>query len=222
MTTISEDEARAAVGAALRAQSVAAIVLPDGAPRETLKSVAALSAASAGFADNPSGFATALVEAWRAVALHGAPSELRPLSGVELDGRVADPAGGRVRSIEIAAICAGFAVASIRDAYASQQDAAAARADLARRAGTAIDIASGLGLDTREWLARLTGEAAMALSRIAANRAPLVRVETGVSLNAIRLAHDLYGDANRAGEIVVRGNIATAAFMPVALEALSR
>jgi prophage DNA circulation protein len=49
----------------------------------------------------------------------------------------------------------------------------------------------------------------------------LVRVETGVSMSAVRLAYDLYGDPARARELTARNGVATPVFMPVVFEAVS-
>ncbi|SFK29306.1 hypothetical protein SAMN04488498_104334 [Mesorhizobium albiziae] len=210
------------MAAATRAQSVAAIVLAQDAPRGASQAVAALSVKAANFADDPADFVAALLSAWRSVALHGDADLLRPLLSFEVDARLGDPAGDRMRASDIVCLTAAMAVASARGTYAAEQDASTARAELARIATPAIEAAGMLGVDALEWLSRLTGQAALELSRIAANRAPLVMVETGVSLSAIRAAHDLYGDANRAGEIVARNRAAAAAFLPVVFEALSR
>lgn len=223
MQIVTDEEAGAAPAAAARAATIAALALVDtDAPSDVWKAVNGLAVAAGTFALAPGDFGAGLVSAWRLVALHGEPAALAATLPAEIGGRMSDAAGGRVRAAEIAALIAAFALACCRVAYESEQDAATARATLARVAAPAIELAGTVSADLCEWLSRLTGEAALALSRLAATRAPLVRVETGVSLSAIRLAHDLYGDANRAGELVARNRAATAAMMPTAIEALSR
>jgi prophage DNA circulation protein len=63
--------------------------------------------------------------------------------------------------------------------------------------------------------------ATLHLSQTAAERAPAVRVETGVSLPSTLLAYDLYGDAGRAEALVDRNRVATSLVMPVSFEAVA-
>ena len=108
----------------------------------------------------------------------------------------------------------------IRSDFTVRQDAAAARARL-----SAITDSVYPRVDTAElldWLVRLTGTTAMHLSAVAATREPLVRIETKLSLPSTLAAFDLYGDANRAGEIVVRNRMATPMIMPAIFEARAR
>ncbi|MCC4298548.1 hypothetical protein [Aurantimonas coralicida] len=114
------------------------------------------------------------------------------------------------------------AYAFVRRDYSSSQDAAAAREDLLARAGLAYDLAgSRLSDEVFGYVATLVGEAALQLSRTAADRAPLVRVETGISLPSTLLAWQLYGDPARASELVERNKSATPAVMPTAFEAIA-
>ena len=114
------------------------------------------------------------------------------------------------------------AYAFVRQEYPSSQDAAVARGDLLSRAALAYDLAgSGLSDEVFGYLTALVGEAALQLSRTAADRAPLVRVETGISLPSTLLAWQLYGDPARASELVERNKSATPAVMPTAFEAIA-
>ncbi|MEW6121653.1 MAG: hypothetical protein AB1698_03510 [Pseudomonadota bacterium] len=112
--------------------------------------------------------------------------------------------------------------AAVRADYAARQDAQAARNTLAARAGAVFDPAGeAFGADMLSFLVRLSGEAAIQISAVAATRAPLVRVETGLSLPSSLLAYDLYGDPARGEELVARNRSATPLVMPIALEALA-
>lgn len=116
-------------------------------------------------------------------------------------------------------LVACFAV--VRADYAARQDAQAARAALSARADAVIDDAGvAFGADLHAWLVRLAGETVVQISALAASRAPLVRVETGLSLPSSLLAYDLYGDPERGAELVARNRAATPLVMPIALEAL--
>lgn len=111
--------------------------------------------------------------------------------------------------------------AAVRAEYPSRQDAQAARSAISARAETVYNEAGVYGPETISWLVSLTGIATLYLSQTAAERAPAVRVETGVSLPSTLLAYDLYGDAGRAGELVERNRIGTSLVMPVAFEAVA-
>lgn len=111
--------------------------------------------------------------------------------------------------------------AAVRADYPSRQDAQAARTAISDRADTVYSEASVYGPETIAWLVSMTGAATLYLSRTAAERAPAVRVETGVSLPATLLAYDLYGDAGRAQELVDRNRVATSLVMPVSFEAVA-
>lgn len=112
--------------------------------------------------------------------------------------------------------------AAVKAPYPARPDAQAARARLVARAQLAVEAAGdAFGFEVHGWLSRLTGEAAVQISRIAAARAPLVRVETGFSLPAHLIAYDLYGDPARDSELVARARCATPMLMPVSFEALA-
>lgn len=119
----------------------------------------------------------------------------------------------------VALVVACFAV--VRADYPSRQDAQAARAAISARADTVYGEAGIYGSETIAWLVSMTGVATLHLSRTAAERAPAVRVETGVSLPATLLAYGLYGDADRAQDIVDRNRVATSLVMPVSFEAVA-
>lgn len=127
----------------------------------------------------------------------------------------AEDAGQAVASL----IMHGFAV--LRLYLPAQQDAAAARAAIGARAAVAYEaVGAWLGSDALDFLVRFTGETVRQLSALAASRAPLVQVETGISLPASLIAWDLYGNPQRGAEIVERNSSGTAMLMPSRLVAL--
>jgi hypothetical protein len=112
--------------------------------------------------------------------------------------------------------------ASVRMDYRSRPDAQKGRDDLAAQADTVLDQAGeAFGPDLHSWLIRLVGVAVVQISAIAATRAPLVRVETNLSLPSSLIAYDLYGDPSRGAELVERNRVRTPLVMPIALEAVS-
>lgn len=212
-------ETVAADAAATRIAALAPSVTGGDAPAEAVTdAIAAFDQASSDPVGAPGKFASSLVIAWRRVALDSDADALFSA----LPSEIASSGGlAAVASAERATMAGALAVAALRRAYAARQDASAARDALRLAVDAVAPDAASLGPETVEWLMSITGDAARALSRTAASRSPLVRVETGVSLSAIRAAYDLYGDANRAGELIGRNRIATAAFMPLAFEALA-
>ncbi|MEP9378383.1 hypothetical protein ABLE91_16830 [Aquabacter sp. CN5-332] len=112
--------------------------------------------------------------------------------------------------------------AAVRADYPARPDAQAARAALSARGDGVIDQAgAAYGAEVFGWLNRLVGEAVVQVSQIAATRAPLVRVETGLSLPSSLIAYDLYGDPSRGADLVARNRTGTPMAMPVVLEALA-
>ena len=137
---------------------------------------------------------------------------------------VAEPEEGAAAVVAVARgyLLAGLAVAVLRASYAARQDATAARARFAGLASSVVErVGEVLGFAAGEALSDLAGETVTTLSRVAADRAPLVTVETGVSLPSVVLAWRLYGDAERSTELVGRNRVATAALMPVRFEAVA-
>jgi hypothetical protein len=183
--------------------------------REVSAATDALATAATTIAADPSGYASALVSGWRRIALDADPGELFAM----LPGEIATPGEGVAGIAETAAMAGAMSIAAMRRTYSARQDASRAREALRAAAQGVLDNAGALGAEVFEWTAGITGEAARGLSRTAASRAPLVRVETGVSLSSIRAAYALYGDPHRAGEIVDRNRVATPAFLPLAFEA---
>lgn len=114
------------------------------------------------------------------------------------------------------------AFASVRLDLPAQPDAVAARGALSERAGAAYAaIGEAFGHEALDFAVRLAGEAMAQLSRIAATRAPLVRVESGISLPSSLAAFDLYGDPGRGEEIAARNRCGTAMLLPARFVALA-
>lgn len=210
----------AGTAAAGAASSVATLASPDdGAPSALGDAVAALDELRAGATDDPAAFASATLIAWRAIgrfcdAERGFDLALAELAATRDDTPVAP--------LERASIAAAASIAAVRRSYPARRDARVARAQLSEACDPVlVEVSAAFGADLYAWLAETTGQAAMDVSRSGADRAPMVRVETGVSLPSTAAAYALYGDANRAGEIVDRNRVATPALMPVSFEALA-
>lgn len=157
--------------------------------------------------------ATAFVELARLIGLAGDPAEV--IGALPDPAASVQDAGNAVASL----IMHGFAV--LRLSLPAQQDAAAARDAIAARASAAYEgIGDRLGADALDFAVRFVGETVRQLSTLAATRAPLVRVETGISLPSSLLAWDLYGDPQRGAEIIERNRSGTPMLMPAAFTAL--
>jgi hypothetical protein len=184
------------------AQIVALIALAEQASPDAASFVAGLGVAASGLA---SGGDAAVVGSGIAVIL----ADLVP----------ADSFGAAVAAVLAGAYCACL----IKGNYPAQPDAAAAR-DIVKAMVNRIGerLGNALGFKVAEAFEVMTGQTAVELSRIAASRAPLVRVETGISLPSTLLAWELYQDPDRAGELVGRNRVSTPQLMPIAIEALSR
>ncbi|WP_438752066.1 hypothetical protein [Pararhizobium sp. O133] len=113
------------------------------------------------------------------------------------------------------------AIAAGRVGWPSRPAARQARTILATSLDDALAILSPLSATTFIWLSALAQIALRLLSEIAANSAPIIIVQTGVSLPSTALAYHLYGDANRAGSLVDIARSATPMIMPAQFEAIS-
>ncbi|APH71451.1 DNA circularization N-terminal domain-containing protein [Aquibium oceanicum] len=158
-----------------------------------------------------------LAEAWRIAALRGAAGELAPIVAASIPAADATVETDAERLVMAAAL----SVAVVRVDYPSRRDAMQARERFARTVAPVIETAGDFSDEAFAWISGISGEAALALSRAAADKAPVVRVETNLSLPSTVLAYRLYGDATRAGELVERNGVRTPVFMPVVLEALA-
>ena len=158
-----------------------------------------------------------LVEAWRIAALRGSASGLAALVEASLPA----PDQTAETDAERLIMAAALSVAVARVDYPSRRDAMQARECFVRAVAPVIETAGDFSDEAFSWISGITGEAALALSRAAADKAPVVRVETNLSLPSTVLAYRLYGDATRAGELVERNKVRTPVFMPTRVEALS-
>lgn len=130
------------------------------------------------------------------------------------------PASGDAATLVGALVVHGYA--ALRATYQAQPDAVAARSAIASRAEAAYPaIGDAFGFEVLDFAVRLAGTVSVELSRIAASRAPLVRVETGLSLPSSLLAWALYADPSRGGELMERNMSGTPMVMPVTIEALA-
>jgi prophage DNA circulation protein len=105
--------------------------------------------------------------------------------------------------------------------YANRRDAAAARGQIAALAGAVLPLYGALGPAATAAFDDMFGEAARHISSRILDLAPVVLVEVGASLPANVLAWRLYGDPNRARELIDRNRVATPCFMPLQFEAAS-
>ena len=128
---------------------------------------------------------------------------------------------GDTRNALTMLIMVAQSVAIGRVSWPSRPVARKARAALADLGEAALAVASPLGPDLYGWLTTLLQVALRLLSDIAANAAPVVIVQTGVSLPATVLAYQLYGDAGRAGGVVDIARSATPMIMPTEFEAIA-
>ena len=211
-------ETRAAARAAGRLAAILPLTAGGGETAQVVEAaVAALADASSSSIAEPDAYAKALIEGWRRAAANGDAETLFAAIPIELKHRAEGVAG----VAEAAALAGAMAIVAVRRTYNARQDAARARETLRIETEATLADVGTLGAEAYQWAAAITGDAARALSRTAASRAPLVRVETKLSLSSIRAAYDLYGDANRGGELVDRNKVATPAFLPLAFEALT-
>lgn len=211
--------ARAGSAAATTATAHAALVSSDAPPKIVASAIAALQEAGPLAPTDPAGFAPAILTAWRVIGRHCNADEVFNYGLVDL---ALDRDDTPVAPIERAAITAAVSIAAVRRSYAARSDARLARKALSDAADPVLEaVSTNFGADLFGWLSEMTGQAALDISRSGADRAPLVRVETGVSMPSTAAAYALYGDANRAGEIVDRNNASTPAILPAVFEALA-
>jgi hypothetical protein len=117
--------------------------------------------------------------------------------------------------------CIAMALGVGRVDWPSRPQARAARARLVTKAQAAYAVSGALGADLHSWLMDLVGLAVRLVSDIAANAAPVVRIEAGFSLPSTVAAYQLYGDANRASGLVDVAGAGTPLVMPTKFDALA-
>ncbi|TJV19691.1 DNA circularization N-terminal domain-containing protein [Mesorhizobium sp.] len=215
----ADPSALAIATAAGRLSSVAsAAALPELKQPEVADAIATINRLSTEPVAQAATVAAAIVSTCGAIADAGDPT-----AAVEAFEAAAVPAGGDVFDLVSAAgFAAGFCQTLAAGDYLSRQDARRARDRISPVVDRVLEaLSGGLDVSVSEWLSDIAATAASELSATAANRAPLVNVQTEISLPATALAYALYGDAGRAGELVSRNSVATPAAMPVLFEAIA-
>lgn len=213
-TAWDRDRNRAAAEAAAARAAAVAGVARDAA---TSSALADLSRLASDVDNRVQDFGAGVMLVWRSFALNGDAAD----ASRSLEKEIGLPGDHVTGLAERVALAAALCLATVRRDFQAQQDAARSREALALVTGPVIEASGTLGADLFDFMSSVTGAAALDLSRTAADRAPLVRVETGISMSAARLAYDLYGDPARAVELVERNRAVAAVFMPVILEAVS-
>ncbi|MAY64002.1 MAG: hypothetical protein CML29_17500 [Rhizobiales bacterium] len=216
---VRDDVAAAAVSSAQTIATISDLAGVSGAPAVVATSVAAAPLAADTVLSAPEVHAAATVTAWRMIGRYLDADKVFDLTAATL----AEPSGVTAAdTLARAGMFAALSLSAVRRDYAARADARRARETLSGLADPVLVEASAVfGTDVFAWVAESSGQAALAVSRIGADRAPLVRVESGISLPSAVAAYVLYGDANRAGELVARNRVATPALMPAVFEALA-
>lgn len=129
-------------------------------------------------------------------------------------------AASRAMAQFLAAIARAVAIGRID--WPSRPAAISAREALVSDGETARAYAANFGADVLTWFNGLIAIAVRLVSAIAANRAPMITVETGISLPSTLLAYKLYGDPARAGALCDVAGSMTPALMPARFEALGK
>lgn len=211
--------ALAIAAAATSLASVAnAAALPEAKRPEIADAIATINRLSTEPVAQAANVAAAIVATCGAIA-----DAADPAGAIDAFALAAVPAGDDVFDlVSAAAFAAGFCQTLAAGDYLSRQDARRARDRISPVVDPVLDaLSGGLDVSVNEWLSDIAATAASDLSSTAANRAPLVNIQTEISLPATALAYALYGDAARAGEIVSRNSVATPAAMPVLFEAIA-
>lgn len=211
--------AQAILAAAERLTSVAAAAgMPEEKRPAIADAISGIVRLSAEPVAQASAVAAALVSTCGGIAAVASPAE-----AIVAFAEAAAPAGADVFDlVAAAAFAAGFCQVLAAGDYLSRQDARRARDRITPVVDPVLEaLSGGLDVSVNEWLSGIADTAAADLSATAANRAPLVSVQTEISLPATALAYALYGDAGRAGELVRRNAVSTPAAMPVGFEAVA-
>ncbi|NTI92285.1 hypothetical protein G6L78_01435 [Agrobacterium rhizogenes] len=131
---------------------------------------------------------------------------------------------GQTRDAMTILIALGLAVACGRVGWRARPQARKARARVASAGDDGLAVVSvmgGDGADLYSWLSSIVEVACRLISDIAANSVPIVKVQTGLSLPSTVLAYQLYGDADRAADLVDVAGSATPMVMPTIFDALA-
>ncbi|MGV2980682.1 hypothetical protein ACERNI_10800 [Camelimonas sp. ID_303_24] len=137
-----------------------------------------------------------------------------------LSRQLARQTAAAVRDALRAMACVAYARRVMATTYATRDDALHARAGLTALFAPLLDTGAldqvSYGLVAKAW-----GDASGHLLDQAAGLKRIIRVESSRPLPATLLAWQIYGDTTRAGELVARNRVATPAFMPTIIEAIS-
>lgn len=145
-----------------------------------------------------------------------------PLGGTPIRAAMRTNEAALQRLTEQAALAARAQVLA-RTPFASADDAAAARSGFAADLEAALLRAGDVGDDAAfRALRRLMQAVAADLTARGGSLAPVTRYGVPESMPALALAHRLYGDAARAGELVARNGAIHPLFAPATGAALAR
>lgn len=117
-----------------------------------------------------------------------------------------------------------LAIAGVRVDWPSRPSARRARTRISSAGDEGLAAVSDLGAggaQTYAWLSALIAVSCRLISDIAANAAPIVQVQTGISLPSTVLAYQLYGDATRAEAMIDIAGASTPLVMPTHFDALA-
>lgn len=134
----------------------------------------------------------------------------------------ASNAAAAAQIVRLAALSA-LTDAVLRRSYASRPEGVAARALLSDYYSNEIDRAAGAdAADLYVALVEARGTAIEYLSRVIADLAPVVTIEAPIGMPSLYWGYRLYGDPNRAAELVARNGVRHPSFMPATFSALAR
>lgn len=176
--------------------------------------------ALAGTTDDPNLFGPAVLDLCRFAGREGDPD----LQAIAFYDALASERSDQVQIASIAdcGLVYGLALSIGRKVFAARPDALGARSDFLAAAGIVQNVVGvRLGADAFAWITEVIGMVSAHLSDTAANRMPLVSIDTGHSYSSTLLAHRLYQDPQRASELVNRNNSLTPLFLPIRLEGLA-
>lgn len=120
-------------------------------------------------------------------------------------------------------LAVGLSLASGRVEWISRPQARAGRERISAAGDAALAVVSTIGADAAAlygWLSRLVQTSVRLVSDLAADLAPVGRVETGISMPSTVIAYKLYGDAGRAASLVDIAGSSTPMLMPIGFDAL--
>lgn len=118
---------------------------------------------------------------------------------------------------------AQLVVATVEASYPARREAIAARADIEERFSAELArIVRPEEWEVAQALRELMGLTIEFLSKLMADLAPVIVVESGVRLPTLYWAYRLYGDAKRGDELWARNDVKHPMWLPGEFEALAR